>query len=418
MRTFVPQLYRMKQVTHVYLREKPISKNRQSLYLDFYPPIKNPDTGQLTRREFLGLTIFNEFVYQEEEYLDAKGRPRTRLVKVVDKQGKPKRPTLTAHQKTLNDNAVRLAKDVQAQRQVSLQDEAYGFLSDKRRNTDFIEFFDKMADERTGSSLMCWKSALTHLKAFAGATLKMSELTEDKCDEFKSYLLKRAGLSQNSAFLYLSKFRAALKEAYRKKILADDLTIRTKGIGVKEVEKSYLSDEELQRTFKAHCAIPQLKAAALFSAITGLRFSDIQKLTWSEVHYSKAEGHFLQFTQKKTKGVETLPFPPEAIKIIGDKREPSERVFPDLIFNGSTGKILGDWMTAAKVGKHITFHCFRHTYAVRSLSEGTDLFHLSKMMGHKDITTTQVYTKIVDKSKRQAADRIVGKLDFSELNLK
>jgi integrase len=375
------------KTTHVYLREKKISKEgtkkRSTLYLDYWPPIKHPDTGKPTRREFLGLYVY-----------DSPG---------------------TDYDKTYNKETRTKAEMIKAQRQLALQDDAYGFMSDKRRNTDFIEFVDKMASERTGSSLMCWKSALVHLKAFAGETLKMSDLTEDKCDEFKSYLLTRAGLSHNSAFLYLSKFRAALKEAYRKKILSEDLTIRTKGIGVREVKKSYLSDEELQRAIKANCGIPQLKRAALFSALTGLRFSDIQKLTWSEVHHSKADGHSLQFIQKKTKGVETLNVPLEAVEIMGNRMADTDNVFPDLIFNGSTGKILNDWMKDAKIGKHITFHCFRHTYAVRSLSNGTDLFALSKMMGHRDITTTQVYAKVVDKSKREAADRIVGKLDFSEL---
>ncbi|WP_317163817.1 tyrosine-type recombinase/integrase [Flavobacterium ichthyis] len=56
--------------------------------------------------------------------------------------------------------------------------------------------------------------------------------------------------------------------------------------------------------------------------------------------------------------------------------------------------------------KHITFHCFRHTYATLQLSLGTDVFTISKMLGHKNIKTTQVYTKIVDEKKKEAAKRI------------
>ncbi len=47
-------------IIKVTLRQKPISGNRQSLYLDFYPAIKNPDTGELTRREFLRLYLFDK----------------------------------------------------------------------------------------------------------------------------------------------------------------------------------------------------------------------------------------------------------------------------------------------------------------------------------------------------------------------
>ncbi len=62
--------------TKVTLRQKPISGNRQSLYLDFYPPIPHPETGGVTRREFLNLYLFNEFEIQEQKYIDANGKEK------------------------------------------------------------------------------------------------------------------------------------------------------------------------------------------------------------------------------------------------------------------------------------------------------------------------------------------------------
>ena len=58
----------------------------------------------------------------------------------------------------------------------------------------------------------------------------------------------------------------------------------------------------------------------------------------------------------------------------------------------------------------ISFHCFRHSFATNQLTEETDLYIISKMMGHTDIRTTQIYTKVVDPKKEQAADAI--KLDL------
>ena len=68
---------------------------------------------------------------------------------------------------------------------------------------------------------------------------------------------------------------------------------------------------------------------------------------------------------------------------------------------------LPKWLKAAEIKKEITFHCFRHTYATLQLSLGTDLYTVSKMLGHREIKTTQQYAKIVDKQKRKAADTIV-----------
>jgi hypothetical protein len=50
----------------VNIGQKPISGNRQSLYLDFYPPIPHPDTDKPTRRKFLKLYLYNEIEIEEK----------------------------------------------------------------------------------------------------------------------------------------------------------------------------------------------------------------------------------------------------------------------------------------------------------------------------------------------------------------
>lgn len=57
------------------------------------------------------------------------------------------------------------------------------------------------------------------------------------------------------------------------------------------------------------------------------------------------------------------------------------------------------------------FHCSRHTFATLSLALGIDLYTVCKLLGHKNIISTQVYAKIIDASKRQAIDRFNGVLD-------
>jgi integrase len=201
-----------------------------------------------------------------------------------------------------------------------------------------------------------------------------------------------------------------LKQAYKKGLIEIDLSTRIDSISDPEVQREYLTLEELQALVKTPCSIPLLKNAALFSALTGLRFSDISKLVWGEVHYSELEGYYLQFRQKKTKGIEVLPISEQAFKLLGERKEPSAKVFEGLIYSSYLNVHLKQWILRAGITKNITFHCFRHTYATLQLSHGTDIYTVSKMLGHRELKTTQVYAKIIDQKKREAANKI--KLDM------
>ncbi len=85
-------------------------------------------------------------------------------------------------------------------------------------------------------------------------------------------------------------------------------------------------------------------------------------------------------------------------------------VFEGLQYSAYQNSLLKEWIIKAGITKAITFHCFRHTYATLQLSQGTDIYTVSKMLGHRDLKTTQVYAKVIDLTKRAAADKI--KLDF------
>lgn len=397
----------------VTIRTKPITDNRQSIYLDYYPPIPHPVTGKSTRREFLKLFLFNEIEHKEQTYLDNQGKEQRRFVPVLDRNGKEKRVKLSEWDKRHNKETFALAEAIKAQRQLAVQRGMYGFLSNEKENTDFVGYFEKLAKKRSGSNSGNWLSALYFLKDFTeGALIRFKDLNEGFCNEFKTYLLtansrksKKAGLSQNSAVSYFNKLKATLKQAYKDGYLEADLNKRIETIKPGETERPYLSFDELQALAKATCPEPVLKQAGLFSALTGLRFSDIHKLIWSEVYFDSTEGYYIRFRQKKTKGVETLPISEQAAALLGERSNGAEAVFTGLKY-AQTQTDLPKWLKSAGINKKFTFHGFRHTYATLLISNKVDLYTVSKMLGHREIKTTQVYAKIIDNKKREAADSI------------
>lgn len=376
----------------VKLRQKAISGKRKSLYLDFYPPIPHKETGALTRRQFLGLYI----------------------------QAKASSPV----EKESNKEVMKLAEQIRNKREIELSKpeiymeyEREQLKIKEKGERSFIDYFRTLADKRLSSNHDNWASAFKYLNAFTGGNLKFADLDEKFCNEFKEHLLTtksnksdKSVLSQNSAVSYFNKLKAALKQAYKDGYLASDLNSRVEPIKQAEVKRSFLTIEELNVLVKTECQNPLLKRAALFSALTGLRFSDIEKLLWSEIEHINGSGYFIQFKQQKTKGVEVMPISEQAYQLLGERKEPGDRVFDGLSYSAYHNKHLYQWIGAAGITKDITFHCFRHTFATLQLSNGTDIYTVSKMLGHRELKTTQIYAKIVDKTKREAADKI--KLDL------
>jgi len=67
---------------------------------------------------------------------------------------------------------------------------------------------------------------------------------------------------------------------------------------------------------------------------------------------------------------------------------------------------LKNWLKQAKILKHITFHCFRHSYATLQIAAGTDIYTVSKMLTHRNVSTTQIYAELVSEKKRESANKI------------
>ena len=117
-------------------------------------------------------------------------------------------------------------------------------------------------------------------------------------------------------------------------------------------------------------------------------------------------GYYIRFRQKKTKGAETQPISDQAFELLGERTIPDERVFVGLKYSAWHNLKLQQWVMKAGISKTITFHCARHTYATLQLTLGTDIYTVSKLLGHKDLKTTQIYAKIIDERKKEAANKI------------
>jgi len=299
------------------------------------------------------------------------------------------------------------AEAIRAQRQLEIQANRYGFLRKKKSDTDFVEYFKILIEGKKSSKSNhdTWISTLNYIEKYTGGSLMFSQITEQFCNDFRKFLLtsstfrsSKTNLSKNAASTYFNKFKASIYQAFRDQLIETDIASKVNYIKIEETHKEFLTLEELKKLEKTKCVFPILKRAALFSALTGLRISDIKKMKWSEV-CQNTSGHFIRYKQQKTGSNESLYISDSAYELLGERQLDIDLVFPGI--NNSA--------IDAGVYRKITFHSFRHTYATLLVSNGVDIYTVSKMLGHKNVKTTQVYSKVVDKLKIEAANSITLK---------
>lgn len=289
----------------------------------------------------------------------------------------------------------------------------HGFSTPKNLNGNFIDYIEHLASIKNNSdgNFGNWDSAVKHLKKYATGKVSFNQVDQSWLEGFKNYLQKKAvtssqkPLSQNTQCSYFNKVRAALNQAFKEGLIKKNPADIVSSIKSHDPERNFLTMEELKALWKTDCEIQILKNTFLFSAITGLRWSDINKMVWAEV-LTDADHYSIQFRQQKTKTMENHPISKQAFELLGNKGELDEMVFKGLKYSAWYNLKLQQWVMRAGISKQITFHCARHTYATLQLTAGTDIYTVSKLLGHKDLKTTQIYAKVIDQKKIDAAERV------------
>lgn len=337
------------------LREKPLQDGRLSLYLDIY------EDGQ-RRYEFLKLYILPE----TNEKIKAQNRDTRKLAEVV--RGK---------------------------RLVEAQNTAFGF-AQRRDKVLFIQSFEKF---RKGRNSTLYDAISAHLREHCSADMKVAQVNERWLNGYIDYLDDR-GASPNSIAKYIGALRVFWGWANRKGIVSgnpfDNIRVESQ-----DSTREYLTIEELRRLIETPTKY-KVRNPFLFSCFTGLRWSDVSALRWGDVE-EYGERTRIRFRQKKTGAQEYMDLNNQAVALMGERGADDALIF-DISTKGNDK--IDKWIKAAGIKKHITFHCARHTFATMLLTLDTDIYTVSKLLGHTDISTTQIYAKIVDKKKQEAVDRI------------
>ena len=341
-------------------------------------------------------------------------------------------PERTKEDKEKNRQTLQLANSVKAKRIVEMQNGSFGFKSDFATETLFFDYYRAMCQKRLGAESRSnwgnWFSCLHHLKKYEkNERITFAEITPEWVEGFKEYLdddarawehdkrkrNKEKPLARNSKLSYFNKLRACLNQAFEDRIIPINPCRGVENFKAEEGTRMYLTIDEVRKIAQTDCEYPRIKDAFLFSCLTGLRRSDILRLRWGDV-FTQGDYTRIIFRQKKTKGQEYLDITDQAAALMGERGDPADFVFEDIHSPTCTNRAVQEWVLRAGINKKITFHCGRHTFATMMLDIGTDIYTVSKLLGHKELSTTQIYAKVLDKNKQAAVSKIPDVLGDDE----
>lgn len=235
--------------------------------------------------------------------------------------------------------------------------------------------------------------------------VKLANVDKQFCIGFINYLREvktKTGkpLAKNSIVCYFRFLNTALNMAVQNNLITyNPISKICKEDKPKKEEskREYLTIDEVKKLILTEATGTQVKKAFLFSCFCGLRYSDIIKLKWDEITENNGD-YSLNITVKKTQRRLNVPLSKEAMKWLPIKNVKSQYVFT-LPCLAHINNQLKRWAIKAEINKAVTFHVARHTFATMMLTIGGDIYTISKLLGHSNISTTQIYAKIVDQKK-------------------
>ncbi len=279
---------------------------------------------------------------------------------------------------------------------------------------------DKKSTE--GQNRHSWGRMLRQTAAvlidFAGENVRLCDIDKDFVKNYIEYLQneytisrgaqhKGQHLAPKTAHKKYSCFRFTLNEAVRNDLIPRNpcnLLSEADRIEVPESTREYLTEEEL-KALEATPTASAVRNVYLFMCCCGLRISDVKGLRWSDVEKDGKRWR-LKIRQQKTQNPLYLPLSDQARQYIPQQGEktPVEPIFDCIPTEPAMNRALKKWAVAANINKVLTLHTARHTFATLLLSKGVPIEVVSKLLGHTNIKTTQIYAKIIDKKKEDAVD--------------
>jgi integrase/recombinase XerD len=305
-------------------------------------------------------------------------------------------PVKSALDREANKETVRIAESLRAKKELALNTGDNDIYPQHLKKVDFIVYFNDFIEKYQNKDKRLVSACSKHFFKFIGKeTFPSNELTENVVRHFKTHL--ETNLKGETPSNYFKKFKKVVKYAVNDGIFKKDPTSNVTIKKTEGIKKEILLMNEIQLLANAECGNDEIKKAFLFCCVTGLRFCDVNVLTWERI-----SGAVLKITQLKTNRSVIVNLNSSALIFLPAERGSSKELVFNLPSSTACNKTLGFWVKRAKIDKKITWHCARHSFGTNLVLHGGDLRSTSSLLGHSNTRQTEPYVRIADSLKEKS----------------
>jgi site-specific recombinase XerD len=277
-----------------------------------------------------------------------------------------------------------------------------------QQHNDQVAALIQVGRDFAAGTLERYKTARDHTQSFIRWRYKIEDMDIRRLDfefasEFEFWLKTARKCNHNTTMKYIGNLKKIVISCMKKGWLQKDPFLGFK-MTKQEVYRVALTENDLRVITEKSFATDRLnhvKDIFLFCCFTGLAYADVKKLKRSEISRG-IDGEFWIFTNRqKTDTRSRIPLLPQAVQIMEKYRgypqcENSGTVLP-VLSNQKMNAYLQEIGDLCQIPKHLTFHIARHTFATTvTLSNGVPIESVSKMLGHRNLKTTEHYAKVLD----------------------
>lgn len=263
--------------------------------------------------------------------------------------------------------------------------------------------------EYAPGTLERYTTSLKHTKEFMEWKYGISDIEVTKIDhafimDYEFYLRTVRNCANNTAVKYIKNFSKIIKICIANDWITKNPFANYKS-KIRELERTYLSEEDIQSLIEKNFASNRLALVRdifLFSCFTGLAYIDVKNLTTENITKGIDGDEWIFTHRQKTEAASKIPILPVTATIIDKYSQTKECLIQNkllpILSNQKMNAYLKEVATLCNINKELTFHMARHTFATTvTLTNGVPIESVSKMLGHKNLRTTQHYAKVLDR---------------------